>query len=287
VYRAVLVVSAALACACQPTPSSPSAPAPTFSDDDRRVMARALCLDPSLDAQPGTQALDRVASRDWVAIGEAWIDKARRTYDEGLYLHAGACAELATRDDPRDLAAALLRGQVQLNRHDFAKARATAERVVAERPRDQRAWGLLSDAALELGDLPAAVQAAQRMVDLKPNLPSYARAAHLAWLQSDVAAAKLYYRQAYKAAGAGEPRAWILVEAAEIFRLEGDLAGADAGFALALENHPDYPPALVGRARVAIARGDAERARDLVARARSLNPHVDTRGIEEASHVAL
>jgi tetratricopeptide (TPR) repeat protein len=251
--------------------------------------ARALCLAPTDATDAADAALRRLRSvaaadaarAEWTALADAWIAKARRSYDEGYYLHAGACAELALQRDSRDAAAASLRAMVQLNRHEFAAARDTALAVVTAHPRHQRAWGVLSDASLELGDMDSAIEAAQRMVDIKPNLPSYARAAHLAWLQGDAKSAKLFYGQAIRAAAPGEARAWVLVEVAEIFRLENDLAGADAGFALALSSRPDFPPALVGRARTALARGDEETARLLVARARAQNPHVDTKGVEK------
>jgi tetratricopeptide (TPR) repeat protein len=46
-----------------------------------------------------------------------------------------------------------------------------------------------------------------------------------------------------------------------LFFLDGDYAGADAGFEMALRGFADYPPALVGRAQVALAE---ERYRDAI-----------------------
>src|SRR5258708_18029883 len=106
------------------------------------------------------------------------------------------------------------------------------------------------------------------MVDLKPNLPAYSRASYLRWLQGDGPAAKEFIRRAIDAGNDShdpEPRAWTIVQSALYFWHEGDYAGADAGFELALSAVTDYPPALVGRARVALARGEGARAAQLLA----------------------
>ena len=50
-----------------------------------------------------------------------------------------------------------------------------------------------------------------------------------------------------------EPVAWVLVQAAMLFWHRGDYEGADAGFKQAFELVRGYPPALVGRGRVAMA----------------------------------
>ena len=71
-------------------------------DDARRAAAelRALCLAPAEANDSELTALVREAEASdararWTALADAWIAKARRSYDEGYYLHAGACAELA------------------------------------------------------------------------------------------------------------------------------------------------------------------------------------------------
>src|SRR5262249_37333891 len=114
--------------------------------------------------------------------------------------------------------------------------------------------------------------------DLKPNLPSYSRAAHLRWLAGDTAIAKKIVRQAIDARDHRdpEPGAWVLAQAAYMFFNEGDYDGADKGFDMALEAGSDYQPALVGRGRVALAKGDAKRAVELFERAHKQSPLVET-----------
>ena len=214
-----------------------------------------------------------------LTLGRNWVRKARETAQPALYLNANAAAELALELEPDNRLALALQGLVLLNDHRFAEALALAKRILARTPEDTMGLGVLSDAALELGRYDEATVAAQRMVDLKPNLPSYSRASWLRWLRGDIEGAKDAVRLAM---GAGvdtrdlEPHAWVVVQAATIFWNQNDLEGAEAGFARALSEVPDYPPALVGRARLLLARGDAKTAAVLLARANDKSPLVST-----------
>jgi tetratricopeptide (TPR) repeat protein len=117
------------------------------------------------------------------------------------------------------------------------------------------------------------------MIDLKPCLPSYARASYIRWLEGDTREAKQIIRLAMDAGIDQrdlEPGAWVTVEAAKIFWQEGDYAGADAGFDRALSRFPDYAPALVGKARVAIALGRFEDAAKLAERSYEASPLAET-----------
>jgi tetratricopeptide (TPR) repeat protein len=61
-----------------------------------------------------------------------------------------------------------------------------------------------------------------------------------------------------------------------IFWHEGDYDGADKGFDRALEAVREYPPALVGKGRVALAKGAPPRAIDLLERAYRQSPLTET-----------
>lgn len=205
----------------------------------------------------------------WILLGRAWARKARRTKDPGYWLNVDACAKVVFEREPKHRLARHLAAMVQLEQHAFADAKDAAERLLLEDSDDLEALGLKSDAALELGQFDTALQAAQKMVDIKPNLASYARAAHLRWLQGDSNAAKSIYRAAFDARDPKdpEPYAWTLTEAALIFWHEGDIDGADKGFDKALEAFSDEPSALLGKAKVALAKGNAKQAVEFAHRA--------------------
>lgn len=236
-----------------------------------RTEQRVLALERRVRAQP--------ASDDGlILLGQAWVRLARESSDPGYYLHAAACADLVRERSPASAAAANLRGLVLLNQHSFAEAKTAAEAILAREPRDATAWGTLSDAALELGEFDTAASAVTHMLEQKPGLPSYSRAAYLRFLHGDERGAIEGMRLAIDSGDPAdpEPLAWVLVQTAALFFLRGDYAGADAGFTQALELEPGYPPALVGRARVLLTAGDPARAAALLEQAFRVSPLVET-----------
>lgn len=249
--------------------------------------ARTLALAKAQGGDPVDREIDVLQRRAeklqekpevWIQLGRAWVKKARQATDPGYYLSANACAEIALRIDPDNKLALELQALVLLNDHRFRDAVAKADEALAKDAEDLLALGVKSDALLELGRYDEATRAAQRMMDLKPNLPSYSRAAYLRWLVGDTKAAKQIVRKAIDARDHRdpEPGAWVLVQAATMFLQEGDYEGADRGFEMALATLPEYPPALVGRGRIALANGDAKRAVELFQRAHRQSPLVET-----------
>lgn len=260
--RGSLVLSLALAAACSQSPHrTPSQVAA------RCELAKSQGATPSAD--------------DFVRQGAEYIRRARVDSAPALYRNADACVVEALAQQPDYPAALRLRGLSLMNDHAFARARDLARGMLERDPADALSWGTKSDAELELGDTAAAIESAQHMLDLKPNLPAYGRAAHLRWLQGDIAGAKRLYELAI-ASGTGardpEPRAWMIAQAAWLFWHEGDYPGAAAGFELARTNLPDYAPALEGLGRTALASGDYASAVRWLERARTLQPSVETSG---------
>lgn len=202
-------------------------------------------------------AADRERAAAWVSVGHAFVRLARTQTRPELYRNVEACAARALAVAPSDADALHLRGIVMMDAHQFVQARALAQQLIERDADDVGAWGLLSDASLELGAIPEATTAAQRMMDLKPSLLSYGRAAHLRFVAGDAAGALELYGLAI-AAGRHlkdrEPSAWMMVQAALVFLDKGDYAGAEAGFDAALREVPSYEPALAGKRQAAQAR---------------------------------
>ena len=214
----------------------------------------------------------------WIALGRVWVRLARHTSDPGFYLSADACASRALASAPSSVPGRNLRALVLLNAHRFAEARNLAREILVEAPDDLDALATASDASLELGDLAAAGAAVDRMREIRPGLPAFSRASWLCWLRGDREGALRFAALAVDAGDARdpEPTAWVLVQAAQIYWNTGDVAGADAGYDAALARVPNFPPALLGKGRIAMARGRHAAAVGVFERAFRANPLAET-----------
>ena len=249
--------------------------------------AREICLAEPSDGSPLDEAIRQYQGQarklptkpeQWLLVGRGWVRKARASSDPGFYINVRGCADEALHVDPGNIAALNLSALTLMNDHRFGEARKVAEETLTKQPTDTIALGTLSDSLLELGRFDEASATAQRMVDLRPDMASYSRAAYFRWLEGDGANAKLFMRYALNGRDMHdpEPAAWTFVQAATIYWNEGDYEGADSVFAEALTWMPDYPSALTGRARVALSRGQPKKAIEYLEKAHRINPLPET-----------
>ncbi len=249
--------------------------------------ARAVCLASPNDGSPIGQAIREHQNRarrlsgkpdEWILVGKGWVRKARRSADPGFYVNVEACAQAALHTAPENLAALELHSLSLMNDHRFAEASHTAHLILAKDSKNRIALGTLSDAELEMGHFEDGADAAQKMMNLRPDMASYSRASYLRWLQGDRDTAKKFIRFALNGRDAqdAEPTAWTLVQAGMMFWNEGDYDGADAVFKEAENWVEDYPAALVGRARVALSRQRPQAAIPFLEQAYAAAPLVET-----------
>jgi tetratricopeptide (TPR) repeat protein len=112
------------------------------------------------------------------------------------------------------------------------------------------------------------------MVDLRPDLQSYARAAHVRWLTGDLSGAIELMNLATGAASPNDPEAaaWAFTRLAlyQLQRRATRQALESCAAALALDN--DYAPALLARGRVLLVTNQVVAAVSEFQRAARLNP---------------
>jgi tetratricopeptide (TPR) repeat protein len=206
-------------------------------------------------------------------LGWAFVNKARESFDPGYYKLAEQCALALDHRQPRCAEALLLRGHVLHNLHQFKEAETLARELISKRelPFD---FGLLSDALMEQGKLEEAFDACQKMIDLRPDLHSYARGAHLRWLKGDLHGAQKLMSMAADATSPREPdsAAWVLTRLAGYQFQSGHAEQSQQSCATALEFRPNYPPALLLRGRILLAEGKQEQACEVLRRAAELTP---------------
>jgi tetratricopeptide (TPR) repeat protein len=206
-------------------------------------------------------------------LGWVYVSRARTDHDPGFYKLAEQTAACIEKSVPDSAAALLLRGHVAENLHHFHEAERAARLLVAQResPFD---YGLLGDALMEQGRLNEAAQAYQKMVDLRPGLESYSRAAHLRWLHGDLEGATALMRLAARSGGPrnAEPTAWAYSRLA-LFELQtGEFQRAKQAARNALQLQPEYAAALLAEGRILLAQGEAEQAIQPLGAAARQNP---------------
>jgi hypothetical protein len=228
----------ALIVACAPTAAPPK--------PDACAIARAPAGGPlQAEVEAATTPL---------AVARLRVDEGRRTSDDGFYALAEQALRCAAASAPADPELPLWTAHVAIQLHRFDEV----EAALGPNPNDPVAWTLLSDAAMERGDLDAAEMWLERVLAVRPTLASMDRASHLAWLRADLDAAVMWSERAVSAGSPADPAAfaWALVQAAELSITRG-ADPLEAGRALLIA--PDFAPAHLLLGRWMLANGDTER----------------------------
>lgn len=197
----------------------------------------------------------------WAALGSAYIQQARITGDPGYYDKAEGALDRSLEENPDDNYAALT-GQSALAaaRHDFGLALRLARQSQRINPFSSANLGMLVDALVELGRYREATKAAQRMVDLKPAVPSYTRVSYIFELRGDLQGARFAMQEALKVAYSPDDKAFALFQLGELAFNAGDPETATEHYSNGLDLAPSYAPLLYGQAKAAAALGNTEQA---------------------------
>ena len=169
------------------------------------------------------QAIDKMpnSSDGYNQLAAAYMQKARETANFDYNASADDALTRSLAVEPDNYDALKLRSKLQLTYHRFADALETARRAQNVRVDDHDVWGQITDALVELGEYTAAVRAAQKMVDLRPDSSAYARVSYLRELHGDTNGAIQAMTAAVKAANPNDPEgvAWCRTQSAVLHRL--------------------------------------------------------------------
>ncbi|GAA1023479.1 hypothetical protein Aple_095560 [Acrocarpospora pleiomorpha] len=211
----------------------------------------------------------------WAELGLGYVEQARLTANPAYYPKAEGALRESLRLRPGGNDTALV-GMAALTgaRHEFTGSRDWALKAAAANPANPLAHGLLSDAYVQLGDLTKAQTSLQTMLDAKPGVASFTRAAHLFRIKKEFPRAAHALKLALDAAAGS-------ADIADVHCRRGELAWQTGrpslrAYEQALAAWPGYPAALAGRARALASIGRRVEAVRAYATAVGRNPEPQT-----------
>jgi tetratricopeptide (TPR) repeat protein len=208
------------------------------------------------DGATSPPALSAERGPDYAAVGESHLERARETGDPGFYSRAGRAFDRALKSDARSVAALVGAGTLAGLRHDFSEQLRLGIDARRVAPQLARPLTVIADAQIELGRYADARRSIQRLVDLKPSLPAYARVSYYRELHGDLGGAVEAMRFAVSAGGSASSDAYVETLLGDLQLARGRLTAALRAYRGALRDLPSFPPALTGLARIDVARGE-------------------------------
>jgi tetratricopeptide (TPR) repeat protein len=242
-----------------------------------RLVLSPLAADSALDQEIARQQTlvlnDSSPEIQLERLGWIFVKKARLSFDAGFYKLAEQCAACLEARGSRGAETLLLRAHALQSLHHFAEAETAARELIGmrQRPFD---YGVLGDILIDEGKVREGAAAYQKMVDLRPDLQSYARAAHVRWLTGDLAGALELMKLATAASSPHDPEAgaWAFTRRALYQLQSGATTDALQSCAAALSMQGNYAPALLVRGRILLVINRTAAAVVELQRAAELNP---------------
>lgn len=212
----------------------------------------------------------------WAQLGDALMQRARETASSAYYSQAEAAFQKVLSLDPENSSAVVGLSWVYGSRHEFEQSTAWAHKALALDPQNPRAYGLLGDAAVEMGEYEQAFEHYQKMLDLRPDLSSYSRSAHLLFLTGDTRKAMWLMRRAIAAGGPyAENTAWCRAQHALMLLATGAVLPAEQEIQAAFQQVPNNYHVLAAMAKVKAARKEYPAAIDYYRKATAITPQPD------------
>ncbi len=212
----------------------------------------------------------------WVNLGDALMQKPRENADFRYYGYAQQAYGQALAHNPHNADALDGMAWVTSDRHQFDQSVAYAKQSIAINPRNNTAYGLWGDADVELGHYDDAFAHYQSMLDIRPDLSSYSRGAHLLFLTGDSRKAMWLMVKAIKAGGPyAENTAWCRAQLGLMLFNEGALMPADGVLQDALKATPNNFQVLAAMGRIKAAERDYPAAIADYQKALAIQPNLD------------
>ncbi len=213
-------------------------------------------------------------------LAQLFINEARITGEHGHYYPAALqmlneILASESLDEDLKFVALSTKAGVQLSLHQFKNAFQTGRDALELNNYNAQIYGVLIDAYNELGMYEKAVQAADKMVSIRPDLRSYSRVSYLRELYGDLEGAIEAMEMAVQAGYPGfEETCWTRLNLGNLYLKKGEPAKAEEQYQLCLQERANYPFALAALAKLKVNQGDLATAESLLNEAISIIPEV-------------
>lgn len=213
----------------------------------------------------------------WERYGDALMQKGRETGDASYAGRAESAYKKTLSLNPKRVDAMIGVAWVLGVRHEFEASMEWAMKALAVDPKSVAAYGLMGDAAVELGNYDQAYEQYQKMLDLRPDLSSYGRSAHLLHIMGDTRRASVLMQKAVQAGSPyAENTAWCRAQLALILFSEGAYMPAEQVLEAGLQNAPNDYRLLAAMGKVAAAKKDFPRAIENYKKSTEILPQQET-----------
>ena len=199
--------------------------------------------------------------RSYAGLGLAYVQQARVTADPTYYPKAEGVLQRSIELNGADNFDALTGlAALAAARHDFASALSWGEKAKAVNPYNASIYAVIGDAQVELGRYDEALKTFQTMIDIRPDLATYARVSYGWELQGSYQNAIKAMKLALEAAATPTDAAWAANQLGDLYFNSGDLDRAEAYYRQGLARDDTFVPAHAGLAKVEAARGQIQQA---------------------------
>jgi tetratricopeptide (TPR) repeat protein len=193
-----------------------------------------------------------------ISLATLYIQEARVT---GNYMYYDQAAMKYVNEvldkNPLNFQALTFKSLLYLSQHHFTDGLAFAEKAKQLNPYNAFVYGLLVDGNVETGNYKTAIEYADKMVSIRPDIRSYSRISYLREIHGDYPGAIEAMKMATDAGQAGdEATEWTRVQLGRLYENIGDPKSAAMYYNMALQNRPSYAYALAGLGRIAIGEKD-------------------------------
>lgn len=203
-------------------------------------------------------AADPADKKSLISLAQLYVQEGRITGNYAYYDKAALkYAKDALKLEPDNFEASVTESVIYLSQHHFADGLATAKKILIKNPYSSYVYGLIVDGNVEMGYYDSAVNSAERMIDIRPDLRSYSRVSYLREIYGDNAGAIEAMKLAVDAGPPGdETTEWARIQLGHLYENTGDLQNAKMQYTIALNERRGYAYALAGLARLAVAQKD-------------------------------